>query len=188
MPRHKLQSDEDVLDLAHAILIERGAGALTLSRVAEQVGLSKATLVQRFGGKETLVRRIAERQIELTQIYLDSLPIQTSAAGLLQFLQTIVTSMGTGKHFAGHLDLALLEASDPELRALANQRYRLVQAAIAKRVPPTSDDPDAIATHLHAVIAGASMQWIVADDPNLSRFVMSRLDVALAYLGIADPA
>jgi hypothetical protein len=32
------------------------------------------------------------------------------------------------------------------------------------------------------------MQWIVADDPNLSRFVMSRLDVALAYLGIADPA
>lgn len=188
MPRHKLQSDNEVLDLAYATLLQEGVSGFTLASVSENVGLSKATLVQRFGGKESLIRQIAERQVDLTRAYLDSLPVVASRHGLVTFLRSIVASMGTGEGFSGHLDLALLEAGDPALRALADQRYRLVQAAIASRLPATSLDPTIIAAHLHAVIAGASMQWIVADHPDLSRFVMDRLDVALILLDLSDTA
>ena len=188
MPRHKLQSDNDVLDLAYAALLEQGAGGFTLASVSERVGLSKATLVQRFGSKESLIRHIAARQVDLTRAYLESLPVLAGRDGLHSFLRTIVTSMGTGTDFSGHLDLALLEAGDPSLRAFADQRYRLVQAAIARRLPPTVRDRTAIAAHLHAVIAGASMQWVVAGQPDLSRFVMDRPDVALALLDLPNSA
>ena len=182
MPRPKLQSDEAVLDLAHAALIERGAGRFSLTDVAERTGLSKATILQRFGSKQILLTRIAERQVELTRAYLDGLPLESGFAGLRAFLRDIVGSMGPGTDFAGHLDLALLEAEDPALRALADQRYRLVQAAIARRLPPLTLSAETVAAHLHAVIAGASMQWVVSGQPDLAAFVFARLEPALDLL------
>lgn len=188
MPRHKLQSDEEILDLAYAALLETGAGNFTLTEVSRRAGLSKATVLQRFGSKADLIRKIAVRQVDLTRAYLDSLPLVRGRDGIVDFLTTIVASMGKGESFSGHLDLALLEAGDPTLKTLANQRYRLVQAAIAARLPTGPLDPDVVAAHLHALIAGASMQWIVASDPDLSRFVMARLTVALELLDITPPA
>ena len=182
MPRSKRLSDEAVLDAASAALLERGVTDFTLADVSKKVALSKPTLLQRFGSKDALVRRIAEREVELTRAYMESLPLEPGRAGLEQFLRTIVESMGTGKGFAARVQLAWAEARDPELRALAAERYRLVQQAIAARLPETRLPPMEVAIHLHAVIAGASMQWIAESDLDLAAYVMQRVTVALELL------
>lgn len=54
MPRKKTKPDDDVLDAALEIIHRDGPEALTFSALAKASGLSGATLVQRFGGKERL--------------------------------------------------------------------------------------------------------------------------------------
>lgn len=183
MPRPKLQTDQAVLDAAQSVLFEKGLAAYTLADVARKVGLSRAAILQRFGSKDELLRRIARREVDATRHWLDGLPVEGGRPGLETFLRTIVESMGDGQDFAVRVQLAWAEARDPDLRACAGERYALVQQAIARRVPEgLSLPPREIGEHLHAVIAGATMQWLATDHPNLAAFVMDRLDDALALV------
>ncbi len=56
MPRTKLISDDDVLSRAREVLLCRGASVST-AEIAKHVGLSQATLFQRFGSKNALLTR-----------------------------------------------------------------------------------------------------------------------------------
>ena len=183
MPRPKLYSNDEILDAAQTVLFENGLISFTLADVARQVGLSRAAIIQRFGNKDELLRRMAWREVEVTRTWLDSLPLEPGSAGLERFLRTIVESMGSGQDFSVRVQIAWAESRDPDLRAAAGERYALVQQAIARRLPDgmLSGKP-AIAAHLHAVIAGASMQWIASEHPDLSSFVIDRLSVALRLL------
>lgn len=175
--RPKTISDEDVLAAALEVLAENG-DSFTLSDLATRVGLSRATLIQRFGNREAILLRIATYEADATQTWLESLPHD----GLWPFLEQIVTSMGQGEGFSARVTLAALEARDPALRALAHRRYRLVQGAIAARMPP-GPDRERTAEHLHAVIAGATMQWVATNgDVGLSDYVLGRLCWAMNHL------
>jgi len=180
MPRQKTISDEQVLSAALAVLAAKGTG-FTLSEVAEHVGLSRATLIQRFGDRSAILRRMAEHEVAMTREWLASLPIEQGEGALWRFLETIVGSMGAGEGFGVRVALAALETDDPYLRRLAGQRYMLVQRAIAERLP---DSPQRLerAQHLHAIIAGASMQWVASDGAvGLSDFILRRLGWALEH-------
>jgi TetR/AcrR family macrolide resistance operon transcriptional repressor len=179
MPRPKRVSDEAVLAAAAQLLFEGGSAQFTLSDVANAVGIARATLIQRFDNRETILRKVAERQVSITAQYLDGLPLKRGRDGLWQFLETIVGDMGDGEDFGVHVELAWLETADPELRSYAADRYALVQAAIAARMPASVAQPAEIAAHLHAVIAGATMQWVAGREGSLSQYVLNRLKVAL---------
>lgn len=180
MPRPKLHSDETVLEAASDVLLRTGPIQFTLSEVAQALGMSRAALIQRFQNKSALLHRLAERDLALTREYLDGFPPGRSVEDLWGFLADIVLGMGDGAGFQVRLLIAWSEATDPVLKGLASDRYRRVQAAIAARVPPGTPNPQALAEHLHAVIAGATMQWLVADEAPLGRFVLDRLSVAMA--------
>jgi hypothetical protein len=90
--------------------------------------------------------------------------------------------MGSGEGFTVRVTIAALEAEDPALRRLAGERYGLVQQAIAARLPHS---PNQIQTamHLHAIIAGATMQWVASDGSSgLSEFVLDRLKWAVDHI------
>lgn len=108
MPRPKRISDAKVLDAAVAVLAERGMGAFTLSEIAAKVGLSRATLIQRFGDRDAILRRMAEHEVAATRAYLDSLPVETGPPGLWRFLEEIVGSMGPGDGFAVRVAIAAM--------------------------------------------------------------------------------
>ncbi|MCC5968676.1 MAG: TetR/AcrR family transcriptional regulator [Pararhodobacter sp.] len=181
MTRPKTISDENVLAAALEVLAESG-DSFTLSDLAKRVGLSRATLIQRFGNREAILLRIATHEAEATQAWLESLPLDSSGNELWPFLEEIVGSMGRGDGFSARVTLAALEARDPALRALAHRRYTLVQSAIAARLPPGAER-DRTAEHLHAIIAGATMQWVASDsDTGLSDHVLERLRWALNHL------
>lgn len=54
MPRPKTITDDEVLSRAREVLLKRGATVST-AEIAKHVGLSQATLFQRFGDKNTLL-------------------------------------------------------------------------------------------------------------------------------------
>lgn len=183
MPRPKTVSDEQVLDAANRILFERGAADFTLSEIAAHVGLSRAALIQRFKNRDTILRLMAKREVEATRAYLNGLPSASGGQGTWQFLVEIVEGMGDGSDFPVRVHLAWLESRDAELRSLAHCRYQLVQSAIAQRLPvPEPTEAEGVAAMLHAVIAGATMQWIVTRDGPLPDYVLARLRRAMALL------
>ena len=181
MPRPKTISDEDVLAAALEVLADKGVD-FTLADLARRVGLSRATLIQRFGDREAIVLRIASFEVDVTRKWLDGMAIEVGRVGLWGFLENVVGSMGTGDGFSARVTLAALEARSPALRKLAHERYQLVQAAIAARLPE-GPERDNIAVHLHSVIAGASMQWVATNGSvGLSEFVLGRLRWTLDHL------
>jgi TetR/AcrR family transcriptional regulator, macrolide resistance operon repressor len=178
LPRPKLVSDEDVLAAAVEVLAAQGI-AFTLSDLARRVGLSRATLIQRFGDRDAILRRMAEFEVDATRDWIGRFPVVVDAEGLWQFLEAIVRSMGGGEGFSARVQIAALEVRDPALRSLAEERYQLVQAAIAERLPDGLPRQET-AGHLHAIIAGATMQWVVTDGTtDLSDFVLDRLRWAM---------
>lgn len=173
MPRPKTISDDAVLAAALEVLASQGTG-FTLTQLAEKVGLSRATLIQRFGDRDAILLRMAKHEVALTRSWLNSLPVDMGRDGLWHFLEEIVGSMGQGEGFGARITIAALEIDDPALRALASERYALVQAAIAARLPEGPDRPQ-LAIHIHAVIAGATMQWAASDlTQGLADYVLDR--------------
>jgi TetR/AcrR family transcriptional regulator, macrolide resistance operon repressor len=181
MSRPKTVSDLEVMGHALGILADKGMG-FTLTDVANRVGLSRATLIQRFGDREAILRRMAEHEVEATRAWLDGLKVDQGKEALTAFLKLVVGSMGAGEGFSARVAIAALEAQDPVLRAFADLRYALVQNAIEARLPE-SPERRALAEHLHAVIAGATMQWVASDrSAGLSEFVLLRLYRALDWV------
>src|SRR5262245_6376789 len=59
-PRPRTKDDAAILDAAARIMSRLGPAKFTLATVAGEVGLSAATLVQRFGSKRGLLLALAE--------------------------------------------------------------------------------------------------------------------------------
>ncbi|WP_419191120.1 TetR/AcrR family transcriptional regulator [Saltatorellus ferox] len=55
------EREQTILDLAQAMLLERGYLGLSMDRIAEEVGVSKGTVYQHFVSKEDLLAAVAVR-------------------------------------------------------------------------------------------------------------------------------
>lgn len=188
MARPRTHSDEDILGAAQAVLLRKGPGGFTLSDAATEVGMSRPALIQRFGNREALMQAIATREIEQTRAWLETLPGGRGVVPLWTFLKAAVRSMGPGHHgpeptsFDARVALAAVEAGDPHLAASGAARHRMVQEAIAARLPEGTRDPMALSLALHGLMAGAVLQWLVSRDTPLRDVVLVRLGDMMARL------
>lgn len=161
MPRPKTHSDDEVLDAALAALLEKGPAAFTLADVAKGVGLSRAAVIQRFGDKASLHRKVAERLTQQVVDYFECTPFGPGLGPLWEMLKDLIAGMGGGDGTEGYLLMMWAEVRDPGLRELAARRNALVRRAIADRVPSGPHDAEATAALVQAVLQGACMQWLV---------------------------
>ncbi len=144
MPRPKLKSDDEVLEAATAVLKRCGPINFTLSEVANEVGLSRAALIQlsraaliqRFTNRDTLLVRMMERSVGQVRVHLDAMPAGAGPEGLWGFLQVLVRSMNTRYDFSVNFLISWYELQVPELRKLSIERSRAVVDGIRKRLPP----------------------------------------------------
>jgi len=63
MARPTETTDEELLAAADRVLMSQGPAGFTLAKAAERAGVSAATLVKRFGSKETLFLRLSQRWV-----------------------------------------------------------------------------------------------------------------------------
>lgn len=63
MGRRRILSHDQILDAAQFAVGKAGAGQLTVDSVAEQAGISKATVLYLYKSKKTLIEAIVERAV-----------------------------------------------------------------------------------------------------------------------------
>lgn len=180
MPRPKLKSDDEVLEAATAVLKRCGPLSFTLSEVANEVGLSRAALIQRFTNRDTLLVRMMERGVGQVRVHLDAMPAGAGPQGLWDFLQVLVRSMSTRHDFSVNFLIAWYELQVPELRQLSIERSRAVVEGIRRRLPPGA--PAGAELLLHSVIAGATTQWATDPRGELADHVLDQLAAALRLM------
>ena len=182
MPRPKLHSDDQVLEMAQAVLLRKGPSDFTLSDVAAAIGISRAALIQRFGDKATLHVLVMERMTQEVRDYFAQASPERGLEPLWAMLKDLISGMGTGEGSEAYLLLLWGDVRDPALRALALERNELVRGAIESRLPAGPHEPSRASLLVQAVIQGACMQWMVSRDGDLSAFMTQRTAEVLAIL------
>ena len=119
VPRRKQVPDADVLDVALDVLHARGPQSLTFAALAEASSLAPATLVQRFGSKAGLLRRVllhAWDRLERRTTELGAATERTPA-GAVAFLVGLSEQHGGGiDSYADALLVLREDLLDPEVR------------------------------------------------------------------------
>jgi AcrR family transcriptional regulator len=186
MPRTKLKSDDEVLDAVGRVVSQHGPQGLTLANVGAEIGLSAATLVQRFGTRRGLLvafaKRASERGSEPFSVAARSSrsPLATLRRGLADMALEAVKN-----GFEQNLAFLLEDVRDDELRALAAAHAERVEASLfelltlAKQRGEIAGDVRASARAVHAVYNGALIQWALRRQGTVDAWVLQVVDTVL---------
>jgi len=186
MARPKLVSDNEVLDAARRVMLR--SEPFTLSDVADEVGLSRAALIQRFENRAGLHLRVSQRGTDQLAEWLAAAPEGSGIAQAWSFLDNLVNAMGDGNRLPAQLLLLRDDVNDPDLNALARLRNRWIRDAIAARLPEDAPMPPAeMASLLQSVLQGAMLQWGIDRPGDQKRFIMSQLRRAFMALFPGQP-
>jgi AcrR family transcriptional regulator len=184
MPRRKLISDEEILDRALPIIAQAGPGGFTMADIAKDVGVSPATLFQRFGDKQTLVERVFARDNDRFVAWLESLPEGVGADVVVRIYADSTNLFGDSANLADQLLWLREDIRDPALNRLARRRFALFRAMIVKRLPPMPIPPERAANLLDAQYHGALVQWAMEPHGRLADFVSASLTDCFRLCGL----
>lgn len=189
MPRKKLLPDADVLAAAGRVFARLGPSRFTLADVAQEAGLSPATLVQRFGSKRALMLAFAEHAASEARRPFEE--AQAAGGSALEALRTaLVHAMRPTpgrQELAGSLAFLVEDLADPALGAYAAQHARWTEASIrvllehaAARGELIGAEPARLAHALQAAWNGAMIQWALRGRGTLPGWIGAVVDTLLA--------
>jgi len=189
VPRPRTVPDEAVLDAAMAVVVRDGPAAVTLARVAEEVGLSPATLVQRFGSKRELLLAAARHAAPGRAEVWDRARAEHASplAALRSVLVSFTASVPTREAMANSIAFLHIDLSDPEFHLLAATGMEEMRAQIrallddavgAGELGPT--DTGALARAVQNAYNGALISWAIYGEGALDDWLRRELDFVLA--------
>ncbi|AQZ61824.1 Transcriptional regulator, TetR family [[Actinomadura] parvosata subsp. kistnae] len=133
MGRPRTTSDEAILGATARAIGRHGPQGLTLAAVAQEAGLSPATLVQRFGSKRGLLLAFAAHAAGAA-----AEPFQRARqehrsplAALQAALVHLSEGVSTPEELSGSLGFLQLDLTDPDFRAHAAEHARRTRDEIA---------------------------------------------------------
>jgi AcrR family transcriptional regulator len=161
---HRHQVRDAILDTTAALVAEHGLLAVTMSQIAEETGIGRATLYKYFPDIESILLAWHDRQITAHLAYLAEVRDQTADIG--QRLQAVLRAYALlSRHARGHQDAgfaALLHRGEQVARA-ERQVHQLIRdlVAAAAKAGEVRDDvpPDELASYcVHALAAAGPQQ------------------------------
>lgn len=180
MPRSKTLSDDEILERALPVMGRAGPTGFRLTDLAAEIGLSPATLLQRFGSKRKLIERAFARDNERFARWIADLPEGRGMAATLGVYRAATEDVhAPDPELADHLLWLREDIRDPTFNAMARARFTLFRAAILKRLPPTRLPREEVASLLDAQCHGAIMQWAIEPKGSLTGHVMKSLTAVL---------
>jgi AcrR family transcriptional regulator len=161
MPRPKTLSDHEVLGAALQLLHGRGPETLTFAALAEETGLSGATLVQRFGSKARLKQatllhawdRLDERTAALAA------RVPRTPAGAVRLLVGLSKDYGGIEAYAEGLLVLREDLRDPVLRARGADWREVLAGVLDACFAEIPHAPKGIGLMLAAQWQGALIWW-----------------------------
>jgi AcrR family transcriptional regulator len=183
MARPKRISDEVVLEGALRVMFRTGPAEFTLAAVAAEVGIAPPTLVQRFGDKRGLIlRALAQDNGEFSGLIAQQ-PSGKGRAAVMGLLLRFTPDIEDPDVLTTGLLWLREDFRDPELNAFARERWQLLRAAVAERMPPLPVPPDLAARLIEAQWQGAFNQWGFFQEGRLRDFVAASLE---AWFDLAE--
>ena len=169
MPRALGQIDvrksEAILDAASELMAERGLAA-TVEEIARRAGVSKQTVYNHFGGREEIVRALADRRASLVAAPLaEPGAAEDPEAALYGFARSLLTAIATARH-AEVMRMSILHAAEhPDLAEIifnagprtSRRRLAAFLEAEHRAGRMTVDDP-ALAADFYAGMVLGSLQ------------------------------
>lgn len=171
MPRRKRISDEAVLDAAIRVMMRTGPADFTLAEAGREAGVSAATLLQRFGDKQTLIVRALARDVAGFMTRLDEAPKEPSREAVLDLFWLVTPDTDDAEAFADQLPWLREDFRNPELNRLSRQMFTALRAALADRLPPLPVPPEVGARLIEAQWQGAMNQWGFFQEGRLPDYV-----------------
>ena len=118
MPRPKTVDDETILAAVINVVERDGPAVYTLASVAKEVGLSAASLVQRFGTKRALLLAADRWAVERWVAGMDAPPADLPALSrLVQGMVHTVDPAVTPTELANSVSLLQIGLTDPEFHS-----------------------------------------------------------------------
>jgi AcrR family transcriptional regulator len=176
MPRPKRISDEAVLDAAIRVMLRTGPGDFTLAEAGREAGVSAATLLQRFGDKQTLIVRALARDVAGFVERLDQAPMAPGREAVLDLFWLITPDTDDPQAFADQLPWLREDFLNPELNQLTRQMFTALRAAVATRLPPLPIPRETAARLLEAQWQGSMNQWGFFQEGRLVDYVAQSLN------------
>ncbi len=181
MSRSKSVDDTTVLEKALLVISERGPETFTLADVSEVVGLSPATLLQRFGSKRKLLIAAAKQanatlDSDLKTLKAKELPWNEE---LTLLLGGVPEGFGTREDIANSLGLLRLDMVDTELHPIARKLFMHLRGRVKELLSTARElgklnsniDLDAMTWELDALRHGLVIQWSLSGKGTLKAWL-----------------
>jgi len=189
LARPRTVTDQAILDGALEVANRRGPANVTFASVSAVVGLSPATLVQRFGTKEALLRAALERAWDLldeaTARADESQPVTAEGAVALV---TALWPEGQGDEaYAEGLLLLYEDMRDPVLRARGVRWRAALTRALGRRLASDPARQDELGRLMASQWQGAQIWWAFGREGRGREAVAAELRTWLKALAVDKP-
>jgi AcrR family transcriptional regulator len=160
---HRREVRDAILESTATLVAEHGLLAVTMSRIAEETGIGRATLYKYFPDVEAILLAWHERQISGHLEYLAEVREQARDAG--ERLEAVLEAYGLISHESrGHHDteFAAFLHRDEQVSRAQHQVHDMIRDLLteAAETGDVRDDvmPDELASYCLHALAGASRQ------------------------------
>ncbi len=161
MARPRTVTDEAILDVALGVIHRGGPEALTFASVGKAVGLSPATLVQRYPSKEAFLRATLLRawdQLDALTVEADrSEPV--SVEGAIAMLVRMFPGGTDEADYAEGLLILREDMRDPVLRARGTAWGEVLALALGRRLTQDWVDQMRLGRLMASQWQGAQIWW-----------------------------
>jgi AcrR family transcriptional regulator len=185
MARPRTVSDEAILDAANDVMQRLGPEAVTFAAVGARAGLSPATLVQRYGSKDALVRAALLRAWDQLDALTEAGDIAASldSDGAVELLVGL-SDYGDHDQFAEGLLLLREDMRDPLLRARGERWGMALALALGRRLTPDPARQLLLGRLMASQWQGSLLWWGFSRHGSVADFVAAELR---AWLETIEP-
>jgi AcrR family transcriptional regulator len=167
--------DSAILLAAAKVVTKTGPENFTLADVGQEVGLSAATLVQRFGSKRLLMLAMLEQMTSIVngRFAAKAAEAETPLESLYAAALDRADPTYGPENVANGLAFLLMEIGDPDFRSIAVssaaqavEAYKtmLDNAIEVGELSPTGIDTQNLAETIHSMTLGSLMMWVIHRD------------------------
>lgn len=178
MPRHKLISDDEVLDALLPLMLQTGPDGLTFAAAAKACGLSAATLVQRYGKREDLVEAVLLRAWDGLQSATEAADAKepVTPQGAISLLLGLMPSESAEQNASDGLLLLREDIRNPVLRARGALWGRTLAHALGRRVSDDGENAERLGWQMAAIWQGAHTWWAFTRDGDAGSAIRKALE------------
>jgi AcrR family transcriptional regulator len=187
-PRARTVANQDIIAAAAKVIGRVGPGNLTLADVGKEIGLSAATLVQRFGSKRGLLLAMAKSAADSVEACFDMVRAahRSPLAALVAAATDMTRYLDTPEEVANSLAFLQMDLSDPDFhrfmvinskKQLEGYRRLLQEAIDAGEL--VDCDTRRLVRAITAVCGGSLIGWAVFRQGSAAAWVRADVDAVL---------